>query len=361
VESLQEALTDYTPAVADDGSLSLEVPVEFAGQRLDQVLAALLPEYSRSRLQAWIRAGHVRLDGREASPAQRVKPFAALTVKVQPGAEALAFRAEPMALPVRYQDAALIVIDKPAGLVVHPAPGNWSGTLLNGLLHHDPALAVVPRAGIVHRLDRDTSGLLVVARTIAAQASLVRQLQARSVRREYLALVVGRIDQSGTVDAPIGRHPRDRTRMAIVADGKPAVTHYEPVEALPGHTLLRCRLETGRTHQIRVHLQSIGFPLAGDPVYGTAGRAVPALLRAAAAAFGRQALHATRLALLHPHTGQTCDWDSSLPADMAELLQALRGSEDRRQNAEDRIEGRKQKTEGGRQRTVRTEGSNIEQ
>jgi 23S rRNA pseudouridine1911/1915/1917 synthase len=219
-----------------------------------------------------------------------------------------------------YEDDAVIVIDKPPGLVVHPGSGNWSGTLANALLHHAPALAAVPRAGIVHRLDKDTSGLLVVAKTVTAQTHLVRQLQARSVKREYLALVHGRVARGGKVAAPIGRHPAHRTRMAVVSGGKEAVTHYEVRERFEHATLLVCRLETGRTHQIRVHMHSIGHPLVGDPVYGR--RVAPA---GPLAAFRRQALHAERLGLIHPVTGQPMSWHAPLPADLRGLLAAIAG------------------------------------
>ena len=224
--------------------------------------------------------------------------------------------AESIALAVVYEDDALIVLDKPAGLVVHPGSGNWAGTMQNALLHHAPGLSAIPRAGIVHRLDKDTSGLLVVARTLQAQTDLVRQLQARTVRREYLALAVGDIAVGGTIDAPIGRHPARRTTMAVVATGKPARTHFEVVERFGGATLLRCRLETGRTHQIRVHLASRGHPLVGDPAYGKKGPV----------AFGRQALHAFRLGLVHPATRAGMAWEAPLPADFAALLAALQAA-----------------------------------
>jgi 23S rRNA pseudouridine1911/1915/1917 synthase len=213
-----------------------------------------------------------------------------------------------------HEDDALIVVDKPAGLVVHPGSGNWAGTLANALIHHAPELSAVPRAGIVHRLDKDTSGLLVVAKTLAAQTALVRQMQARSVTREYIAVAEGDIASRGVIDAPIGRHPTRRTTMAVVATGKAARTHFDVVERFGVATLLRCRLETGRTHQIRVHLASLGHPLVGDPAYGRKG----------GVAFGRQALHAARLALVHPASGRHVRWDSALPADFESLLAALR-------------------------------------
>lgn len=301
----------------DEDVQSAVVPPEHAGQRLDQSLARLFPDFSRSRLQAWLAAGRIIVDGARAESARKVRGGEVLMLAAAPDPREVSFVAEPIPLSIVYEDEALIVIDKPAGLVVHPGSGNWSGTLLNGLLAQWPALAGVPRAGIVHRLDKDTTGLLVVARTLAAQTDLVRQLQARTVRREYLALVAGRVDRGGVVDAPIGRHPRERTMMAVVATGKPAITHYEVLERFASCTLLRCRLETGRTHQIRVHLTSIGHPLVGDPVYGSRGRVAHAM------AFGRQALHAERLGLRHPVSGAAVNWTSPLPADMAALLAGL--------------------------------------
>jgi len=290
------------------------VPPDCAGLRLDQVLARLLPQHSRSRLTTWVREERVQVDGRPALP--RVKMWGGEHLSVRPGAgpETLAHAPQVMPLSIVYEDEALIVIDKPAGLVVHPGSGNWEGTLLNALLAHAPELKAIPRAGIVHRLDKDTSGLLAVAKTATAQTDLVRQLQARSVRREYAAVVHGRIAGAGTIEAPIGRHPVSRTRMAVVARGKPAVTHYVPIEHFAGATLLTCRLETGRTHQIRVHLASIGHPLVGDPVYG------PRSGRGQERAFHRQALHARKLGLVHPVTGRAVAWESPLPDDMQALI-----------------------------------------
>jgi 23S rRNA pseudouridine1911/1915/1917 synthase len=283
---------------------------------LDQALAALLHDYSRNRLAGWIKGERVTVNGQAAQPRDRV--YGGERVRVQPAADpqVTAFRPQAIPLAVVYEDDTLIVIDKPAGLVVHPGSGNWEGTLLNALLQHAPALADVPRAGIVHRLDKDTSGLLVVAKTLTAQTALVRALQARTVTREYVAVVHGRVSGSGHVDAPIGRHPTQRTRMAVVRTGKPAVTHYAVVERYAHATLLRCRLETGRTHQIRVHLASIGHPLYGDPVYGAKRRAAPP--------FARQALHAQRLALVHPGSGEPMSWESPLPGDIAALVDALK-------------------------------------
>ena len=284
-----------------------------AGLRLDQALARLLPGESRSRLARLIEEGHVKVDGEAAASRRKMKSGEALDVSLVARPSEGAFRPEAIALPVVHEDEDLLVVDKPAGLVVHPGSGNWAGTMLNALLHHAPQTGELPRAGIVHRLDKDTSGLLVVAKNEPAQAALVRQLQARTVKRTYLALARGRIAGEGRVEAPIGRHPVHRTKMAVVDDGKPAVTHYRVRERFPHHTLLECELETGRTHQIRVHLASIGHPLEGDPVY--AGRA--------ASSFPRQALHAWKLAFEHPVSHEGVAFESPLPADFRELLAAV--------------------------------------
>jgi 23S rRNA pseudouridine1911/1915/1917 synthase len=309
------------PASVPPSRIHIEVPPELAGLRLDQALARLLPEHSRSRLQDWIRGGRVQVDGAGAEPRRKVWGGERIAVDADPASAQSTDLPQPLPLTVVFEDEAILVLDKPAGMVVHPGSGNRDGTLLNALLHHAPALAGLPRAGIVHRLDKDTSGLLVVAKTATAQTSLVRQLQARSVKRDYLALVLGVPPHAGKVEAPVGRHPVLRTRMAVVATGKPAVTHYRVRGAGAGWSLLECSLETGRTHQIRVHLASIGHPLLGDPVYlGRAGaRSVPA----AAQAFRRQALHATRLALAHPASGAQLQWESAPPPDFASLLAAL--------------------------------------
>jgi len=292
-------------------------PPGCAGQRLDLALSRLLPEYSRARLAAWIKAGHVRVDGRSAGVRDKLHGGERILVMAQPTPEQTAFRPEHIPLAIVYEDAALLVIDKPPGLVVHPGSGNWQGTLLNALLAHAPQLGAVPRAGIVHRLDKDTSGLLVVAKTLTAQTDLVRQLQARSVSREYRAVAHGAVARDGRIEAAIGRDPRSRIRMAVVSTGKPALTHYRILERLPRATVLACKLETGRTHQIRVHLQQLGHPIWGDPVYGP--RHAPA-----APLIARQALHAERLALQHPVSGKVMQWESPLPADMTQLIEALR-------------------------------------
>ncbi len=297
--------------------IELKLAPEVCGERLDKVVSKLLPQFSRSRLQQWIEAGHVTLDGQLAKGKMTVFGDETIVVTPQPAAEDTAFRPESMALSIVYEDAAILVINKPAGLVVHPGAGNWSGTLLNGLLHHYPALTGVPRAGIVHRLDKDTSGLMVVAKTLEAHTDLVRQLQARSVKREYLALVWGTPVASGKIDAAMGRHPRDRIKMAVLDNltAKPALTHFDrlttgSLDSRPV-SLVRCQLETGRTHQIRVHMQSIGFPLVGDALYGKA-HLIPV--------FPRQALQACRLGLIHPQTGEACEWSVPLAPDFAALI-----------------------------------------
>ena len=319
---MRSAATDTPIPAASHAAaydLTLTLPPEAAGLRFDMALAQALPQYSRSRLKAWIEGGRVMLDARVADP--RKKVWGGEEVIVRPAADPgdTAYAAEDIGLTILHEDDALLVLDKPAGLVVHPGSGNWDGTLLNALLHHAPQLAHIPRAGIVHRLDKDTSGLLVVAKTIEAQTFLVRQLQARTVKREYLALAAGDIGRSGTVDAPIGRHPSRRTTMAIVATGKPARTHYDVLERFGVATLLGCRLETGRTHQIRVHLAALGHPLIGDPAYGRKGPL----------AFTRQALHAFRLGLVHPLTRSDCLWEVPLPSDFASLLAMLRARDEK--------------------------------
>lgn len=312
---------DYNPSPPQ---IHLTIPPELAGSRFDQALQKLLPEYSRSRLQEWIKQEYIKLDGRTATVKQTIWGGESVSVEPQPSPEECAFIAEDIALDIVYEDEALLVIDKPAGLVVHPGSGNWQGTLLNALLHHAPQLAGIPRAGIVHRLDKDTSGLLVVAKTLTAQTDLVRQLQARSAKREYLAIVQGLVSSEGEVDAPLGRHPTQRTKMAIVPHGKPALTRYRVIEQLPFHSIVECRLETGRTHQIRVHMLSIGHPLAGDPVYPGKPVKLPQTARHAIDSLGRQALHAKRLGLVHPTSGAALEWHSPLPGDIAMLIEVLR-------------------------------------
>jgi 23S rRNA pseudouridine1911/1915/1917 synthase len=314
--SIGKSRENYNATAVAADRVRLTVPAACAGLRLDQALAHLFPEYSRSRLARWVRAGQVKIDGRAAAPRHKVGGGEAIELAPLPQEETLADRGEDIPLDRVHEDDALLVVNKPAGLVVHPGSGNRRGTLLNALLHHAPTLVGVPRAGIVHRLDKDTSGLLVVAKTLSAQTDLARQLQARSMKREYLAVVHGRPSRDGRVEAPIGRHPVNRTRMAVTARGRPAATHFQVLERYANAALLRCRLETGRTHQIRVHLSSLGHPLIGDATYGKRNSGIP---------FPRQALHAERLALLHPATGKAMSWQVDPPADMQELIARLRG------------------------------------
>ncbi len=309
----------------------LTIPQDLGGLRLDQALQQMLPEHSRSRLQAWIKSGLVKLDNQTSTAKTKVWGGEQVVVNVQERPETNAFLAQDIPLDIVFEDDDILVINKPAGMVVHPAAGNWQGTLLNGILHHVPQAKDLPRAGIVHRLDKDTSGLLVVAKTLEAQTSLVRQLQARTVKREYRAIVWGQIWRNGKIDQPIGRHPHARTKMAVTRTGKPAVTHYEVLERFGVHTYLRCNLETGRTHQIRVHLQFLKAPMLGDPVYGI-GNIIPHKLmsqplREAVDGFKRQALHAVKLGLIHPRTQQPMEWQIELADDMRALLEAMRYEE----------------------------------
>lgn len=301
------------------------VDPEHAGRRLDQVAATIWSDYSRSRLAAWIRAGRLQVDGRQVKPNYHVVAGEQLVLEARLEAHRENPEPEPMRLKILLDDPQLLVIDKPAGLVVHPGSGNLEGTLVSGLLHFDPALQTLPRAGLVHRLDKNTSGCLVVARTSRAHGRLVAALKRREIHRHYQALVWGRMIAGGRVDAALGRHPVDRRRQVVRADGRHAITHYRIRRHLVGSTLLDVQLETGRTHQIRVHMQHIGFPLAGDPVYGRRG--CPANLggdqRKAWRAFQRQALHATRLELEHPVSGTTISVSAPMPEDMQSLIDSL--------------------------------------
>ncbi len=306
--------------------LQTRIPDSLAGMRLDQALAELFPEYSRSRLQQWIRSGEARLNGGHCKAKVLVSGGEEVEIKAVLE-DQMECRPQPIPLQIVYDDNQLLLINKPAGLVVHPAAGHPDGTLLNALLHLDSHLAALPRAGIIHRLDKGTSGLLVVARNLAAHKFLVDELQARNILREYETVVTGVMTAGGTVDAPVGRHPVDRKRMAVVARGKPAVTHYRVLERYRGHTRVRVQLETGRTHQIRLHMAHIGFPVVGDQTYGGrlripkgAGVELADILRN----LKRQALHATRLGLRHPGSDEPMEWHSSLPEDIASLVSALR-------------------------------------
>ncbi|AQZ93349.1 23S rRNA pseudouridine(1911/1915/1917) synthase RluD [Halopseudomonas phragmitis] len=306
--------------------LSAQVAPEQGGQRLDQIAAQLFPDHSRSRLQGWIKDGSLTVDGRSLRPRDTLYGGEQLELDAEREVQG-DWQPEAIELAVVYEDDSLLVINKPAGLVVHPAAGHQDGTLLNALLHHAPQLATVPRAGIVHRLDKDTTGLMVVAKTLEAQTDLVAQLQARTVTREYECVVVGVMTAGGKVDAPIARHGVNRQKMAVVADGKPAVSHYRVIRRFRAHTHVRVKLETGRTHQIRVHMSHIHFPLVGDQTY--AGRlrippgASPELVKLLRE-FPRQALHARRLELEHPLDGRLMSWEVPLPRDMIELLTLLR-------------------------------------
>ncbi|HET7125658.1 MAG TPA: 23S rRNA pseudouridine(1911/1915/1917) synthase RluD [Lysobacter sp.] len=306
--------------------LAATVPASAAGRRFDAVLAELFPQYSRSRLAEWIKSGDALLDGQAVRPRDPVRGGEAVSLAVVEEVQTHAV-AEDIPLEVLYEDDQVLVVDKPAGLVVHPGAGNPAGTLVNALLHRDPALEKLPRAGIVHRLDKDTSGAMVVARTLEAHTALVAQLSARDVHRQYLAIVVGALVSGGTANAAIDRHPRDRLRMAVRDDGKDAVTHFRLRERFRSHTALECRLETGRTHQIRVHMQHLKHPIVGDPLYGGSFKLPKGAsdeFIAALRGFKRQALHAEVLEFVHPTTGEPVRCSAPLPADMRELMRAMR-------------------------------------
>ncbi len=302
------------------------IPSELSGLRLDKASASLFPEFSRNQLKHWIEDGNLQLNGAGKRPRDKVSEGDHLTLSVVLE-EQVPCEPEDLPLDILYQDESLTIINKPAGLVVHPGAGNRQGTLQNALLFHDPASINLPRAGIVHRLDKETSGVMVVARTQQAHTFLVAALQERAVNREYRALVSAMPISGGTVDEPIGRHATQRTRMAIKLNGKPAITHYRIAERFRAHTLLKVNLESGRTHQIRVHLAHVHMPVTGDPVYGGRLRLPPSAsesLKQTLRQFRRQALHAFRLEFIHPETGETRHWEAPLPDDMQQLLQALR-------------------------------------
>jgi 23S rRNA pseudouridine1911/1915/1917 synthase len=309
--------------------LTAEIPDELAGMRLDQCLAEVFPDYSRSKLQIWIKAGRVTVNQQLLKAKDKVDGGEQIELDAE-AEEVLEYTAEDIPLDIIFEDDAVLIVNKPAGLVVHPAVGNWQGTLVNALLNHNASLKTLPRAGIVHRLDKDTSGLLMVAKTLKAHYSLSSQLQERSITREYLALAKGWMTAGGTVDAALGRHPTDRTRHTVREDGKHAVTHYRLEQRFKRHTLVRVKLETGRTHQIRVHMAHIRYPLVGDQVYGgrfqmlsNCSEQLEQVLRG----FKRQALHATRLGLKHPETDEYCEWELAVPEDMCTLLKTLEDEE----------------------------------
>ena len=306
--------------------LQAEVPDTLAGQRLDQAAAELFPDYSRSRLQSWIKSGDLKVNGAIRKTREKVLGGETLELSAELVADA-SWEPQPIDLDIIYEDEHLLVINKPVGLVVHPGAGNADSTLLNALLHHCPDLATLPRAGIVHRIDKDATGLLVVAKALKAHTSLVDQLQEKTAYREYEAICTGVMTGGGKVDEPIGRHPTVRTKQAVTHSGKPAVTHYRVLERFRGHTYIKVQLETGRTHQIRVHMAHIQYPLLGDPVYGLRLRlpkgATPELIEALRR-FKRQALHARKLGVQHPGTGEYMEWETPLPDDFKTMLQVLR-------------------------------------
>ena len=317
-----------TPSIPAQDTIARTAVVHDAvsGLRFDAVLAELFPEFSRSRLAEWIKSGDAVLDGRQVRPRDPVRGGETVTLTA---VLEIQTRSEPedIALDVLYEDEDVFVLNKPAGLVVHPGAGNPAGTLVNALLHRDPSLATLPRAGIVHRLDKDTSGVMVVARTLPAHTALVAQLSAREVHRQYLAVVVGSLVSGGTVNAAIDRHPRDRLRQVVREDGREAVTHYRLRERFRAHTLLECRLETGRTHQIRVHMAHIKHPIIGDPLYGgplKLPKGATAGLVESLRGFKRQALHAETLEFVHPLSGEPVRCSTPMPTDMQALVATLR-------------------------------------
>lgn len=312
--------------MSDMISQQQQVPLSMRGQRFDQVASSLFPDYSRSRLQGWIKSGELTVEGSAVRPRDKLYGGEILRLQAHLPRQEV-WEAQAMALEIVHEDEDILVVNKPAGLVVHPAAGNYTGTLVNALLHYAPGQEALPRAGIVHRLDKDTTGLMVVAKTLPAHTRLVAQLQARSVSRVYEAVVQGALAGGGTVEASIGRHPKHRKQMAVVIHGgKPAITHYEVLHRFPHHSHVRLRLETGRTHQIRVHMAHIHYPLVGDPVYGKRARRLAdasAELLETLKTFPRQALHATQLGLQHPVSGRPLRWKVPLPEDMSQLLEIL--------------------------------------
>jgi len=306
--------------------LTAIIPDEMAGMRLDQVLANLFPDYSRSKLQIWIKAQRVLVDGKSLSSKSKIFGGESISLDAEPE-PVLKCDPEDLNLDIVFEDASLLIVNKPAGLVVHPGAGNWTGTLQNGLLFHDATLHTLPRAGLIHRIDKDTSGLLMVAKTLPAHFNLSNQLQQREIQREYQAIVKGWMTAGGTLEAPIGRHPQDRIRYTVREDGKEAITHYRVTERFARHSLLQVKLETGRTHQIRVHMAHLKYPLVGDQLYSGNFQLpanCPAELETQLRQFKRQALHAAKLGLIHPETKEYMEWNQALPDDMQTLLQILK-------------------------------------
>jgi len=314
--------------MTDKITMTAVVPESLDGGRLDQIAANLFSEYSRGRLQTWIKEGCLLVNSRQLRSKDKLTAGDVLILITElPAPEEGHWQAEPVQLDIVFEDDDILVLNKPAGTVVHPAAGNRSGTLMNGLLHYCPALQNLPRAGIVHRLDKDTTGLMVVAKTLQAHHRLVRQLQKREVSRQYESVVLGVLTAGGTVDEPLGRHPVMRKKRAVIQSGKESVTHYRVISRFRAHTHIQCQLETGRTHQIRVHMTHIRHPLVGDPVYGgrlnIPGGCSPQLA-AILREFRRQALHAARLGFIHPITGDEVSWEVPLPEDMLNLLAILK-------------------------------------
>ena len=306
-----------------------KVPIELGGKRIDSVIQFLMPEFSRTRVQKWIKEGYVKVDNQTIHPKKKIIGGEYIEIEIQPDEQSYQFEPEEIPLNIIFEDDYILVINKPSGLVVHPAAGNWSGTLLNGILNHSSLNKNLPRAGIVHRLDKNTTGLMVVAKDEVSQQHLVRQLQSKKVNREYRAIVWGQVWKNKSINEPIGRHPSVRVKMAVnKINGKDSITHYEVLERFGLHSYLRCNLETGRTHQIRVHMQFNDSPIVGDPVYGLK-KIIPTKnmtddLRKASLEFGRQALHAIGLGLIHPFTNEPMRWVTDLPEDMKTLLDIIR-------------------------------------
>jgi len=307
-------------------SLESLITENMKANRLDQAVAELFPDYSRSRLQQWIKSGELTVDGKQWKPRQKVMGGEKIVINAELQLET-SWQGEAIPLNILFEDDEILIINKPVGMVVHPAAGNREGTLLNALVHRDPGMAALPRAGIVHRLDKDTSGLMVVAKTLTAHHYLVEQLQERSVSRQYEAIAVGVMTGGGSVNAPIGRHPKQRVKMAVMESGKEAITHYRVVERFRGHTHIRLKLETGRTHQIRVHMAHIHYPLVGDSVYGgrpKLPKGVSPELIEGLQQFKRQALHAGKLGLKHPASKNYMEWEQEMPGDMQALIRLLK-------------------------------------